>query len=145
MRKAFALLFTAVMLSACVYVLTQGFAIDRIDQQTLSVRTDLNTNRQRERKQQVEYDQAAAELPENQKKLGEIKPLAEATKATETDLRAQRKQLRADVADLKTAVQEAEKEAESAEQAWTSAEERLSMLRKEGEALLGTSEGEDQP
>ena len=144
MKRAFALLFTAVMLGVCAYALMQGIAIDRIDQQTVSVRTDLETNRQREKKQQVEYDRAAAQLPENQSKLDEIKPQAEAAKAVETDLRAQRKELRAQVADLKTAAEAAEAEADSVEQACTSALERLASLKAEAQALLGTAE-EGQP
>ena len=145
MRKAFALLFTALMLVICGYLVAQGFAIDRLDQQTASVQTDLNTNRQRERKQQVEYDRAAAQLPENQQKLSEIKPEAEAAKATETDLRAQRKQLRGEVADLKTAVESAEAEAEQAEKERVNAEEEFGALRIEAEKLLGTGGEEDRP
>ena len=145
MTKTFALFFTVVMLAICGYVLAQGFSVDRLDQQIVHERTDLNTNRQRERKQQVEYDRAAAELPENQKRLAEIKPEAEAAKATETELRSQRKQLRGEVADLKTAVESAEADAIQAEQHLQDAEEQYGILRTEAEALLEMKEGGGQP
>ena len=145
MNRIIALCFTAVMLAVCVYVVGQGLAVDRLDYEIREMRTDLSTNRQRERKQQVEYDQAAALLPENEARLAQVKPEAEAAKASETNLRAQRKTLRAEVAELKTAAEAAEAEAETAAQQLAESGAAYELIRTQAETLLRPAEGEVQP
>ena len=136
MKKALALCFTVLMLAVCAYVVMQSLAIDRLDYEIREMRTELNTNRQRERKQQVEYDQAAEQLPGNQARLAEIKPDAETLKASETELRARRKTLRSEVDTLQAETDAAEIEAGKAEQQLTESREACAALETEAWTLL---------
>ena len=58
------------------------------------VARSVETSHGRERKQQAEYDEAAAELPLTQAELKKVQPEAEAAKKTLDDLKAERKRLR---------------------------------------------------
>ncbi len=145
MRRTVTVLFILVMLGVCGYVVMHGLAMEDLAFQIRERSTDLNTNRQRERKQQVEYDQAAALLPENEARLAEIQPKADAAKATETDLRAQRKQLRAEVADLKAQVETAEGGAGEAEGLAEEARSQYSRTVERAEGLLQSLGKEDAP
>lgn len=70
----------------------------------------LDTSRQREIKQQLEYDEVAAALPALQAELAAAQPLADEAKAAENVLRDQRKQLRQDNAALESGIAEAKSE-----------------------------------
>lgn len=61
----------------------------------------LDTSRQREKKQQYEYDQVVEALPLARDELARLQPQADAAKAEEKLLREQRKALRAEIAELK--------------------------------------------
>lgn len=96
----FKAVFVAVMFFTCAvlcwYASSQYELRFRIADLTLS----LDTSRQREVKQQYEYDQVVAQLPLTQAEVAEMEPLATAAQAAEAELRAQRKALRAENAAL---------------------------------------------
>lgn len=107
MPRWFTGLFVCVMLCA---VLVAGWcAVDRVlvDFQLEDTAGMLDTSRQREDKQQYEYDQAAEELPIVRAELAELAPKADAVKTEEADLRAQRKSLRADAKQLQADLDDA--------------------------------------
>lgn len=115
-------------------------------------RTDLalslNTSRQREAKQQHEYDQVVQQLPQVQAQLEEIQPLAAAAKEKETELRALRKQLRSANADLadQLAARQAELDALLVQEAQLQQERdalaaREQALREALEALTSSRPG----
>lgn len=104
----FRVLFVTVMLLFCAAL--AFFAADqvrlkaRIDDLTLS----LETSRGREARQNHEYDEAVAALPEAKADLERVQPLAEAAKAEEAALRQQRKDVRAEIAALERQIAEAQ-------------------------------------
>ena len=103
-------LFVAAMLIVCV--LLALFAVDQvrlraqIDDLTLS----LETSRGREARQNHEYDEVVAALPEARAELERVAPLAEAAKAEENELRQQRKDIRAENAALQEQIDAAQTE-----------------------------------
>lgn len=96
----FRVLFIVVMLLLCAllcwYAPTQVALHFQLDDVTLS----LETSRQREAKQQYEYDAVVDELPRVQQQLVTLTPQTEAAQAKEAELRARRKELRAANAEL---------------------------------------------
>lgn len=107
-------LFVVVMLGVCGVI-----AFCAVEQVSLRFQVDdltrsLDTSRQRERKQQYEYEQVVADLPATQQELDEAAPLAELALATVTDLKAQRTALREDSAALTEAAAAAQQAAEDA-------------------------------
>lgn len=92
----FRIFFAVVMLGVCAVLAWCACDGDALRFQLTDVAGMLDTSRQRELKQQYEYDQAAAALPEVMAQVAELAPQADAAKAAEAELRAQRKQLRAD-------------------------------------------------
>ena len=101
-------LFVAVMLIVCV--LLAGFSVDRVRLQAQidDVTLSLETSRGREARQNHEYDEAVAALPQVQAELERVAPLAEAAKAEEQQLRQQRKELRAEIASLQEQIDAAQ-------------------------------------
>ena len=59
------------------------------------VQVSLDTSRQREVKQQYEYDQVISELPVARDELSRLQPLADSARAEVTELKSRRKELRA--------------------------------------------------
>lgn len=92
--------FIAVMFFTCAVVCWYAASQYELRFQIADLTLSLDTSRQREVKQQYEYDQVVAELPIVQAQVAQMEPLAAAALATETDLRAQRKALRAENAAL---------------------------------------------
>ena len=96
----FKAVFVTVMFLTCAvlawFATSQYTLRFQVDDLTLS----LDTSRQREVKQQYEYNQVSAELPLVLAQVEAMEPLAAAAVATETDLRAQRKALRSENAAL---------------------------------------------
>ncbi len=105
----------------------------------------LDTSRQRERKQQFEYDEAAAALPEAQALLAELAPQAEAARAQEKALREQRKALRADAAALAEHLTEAQAARDSAQARLASLTAEVEALRETREILLAQLEALQGP
>ena len=68
----------------------------------------LDTSRQREARQEYEYDAAAQALPQVQAELAETLPLTEAAQAREQDLRDERKAQRTLAADLADQLEQAQ-------------------------------------
>ena len=71
----------------------------------------LDTSRQREAKQQYEYDAAAQALPQARAELEETLPLTQAAQAREQALRDERKALRTQSADLADQLEQAQADA----------------------------------
>ena len=145
MKRLLITLFIVVMLGVCGYTVMHSLAMESLAFQKESANTDLGINRQRERKQQVEYDQAAALLPENEARVADIQPKADAAKAQETELRALRKQLRTEVAELETQAEEAETRAEEAESQASAAQTDYLQAVERAQALLQSQGEEDVP
>lgn len=97
----FRALLVLVLLSLCVETCWYTITVQQLTITRQELSTKLETSRQRERKQQVEYDQVAQALPEAQAQLAELQPQADAAKAQEQLLREQRKALREEIAALK--------------------------------------------
>ena len=124
----FRAVFVTVMLALCIVACWYCLSVTSLKAQRTELEMMLDTSRQREVKQQVEYDAVSAELPQVQEELAAIQPEADAAKAIETDLRSQRKQLRSEVAATTAVV----------EQLRTVNEELWALWRKTSEILLLT-------
>lgn len=127
MPRWFQMLFVAAMLCVAAVLALCAVSSHSLRLQIEDVSSSLDFSRQREYKQQYEYDQAAAAIPQVRAQIDETAPLAAAAKETETALRARRKQLRSENADLADAL--------------TQAQTRLIELRAQADALaqaLGT-------
>lgn len=96
----FRAVFVTVMFLTCAVLAWYAVSQYELRFQVADLTLSLDTSRQREAKQQYEYDQVVAQLPVVRAQVAELEPLAAAAVATETDLRAQRKALRAENASL---------------------------------------------
>ena len=96
----FRTVFITVMLLTCAFLCWYAAAQYELRFQIADLTLSLDTSRQREVKQQYEYDQVSAQLPIVQAQVAELEPQAAEAKAIETELRAQRKALRAENAEL---------------------------------------------
>ncbi|MBQ8313773.1 MAG: hypothetical protein IJX84_11305 [Clostridia bacterium] len=92
--------FVTVMFLTCAVLAWFAASQYELRFQVADLTLSLDTSRQREVKQQYEYNQVAAELPVVLAQVAEMEPLAAAAVVTETDLRAQRKALRGENAAL---------------------------------------------
>lgn len=99
----FTALFVCIMLTVCGIIAWQAPMQYALYEEMEDLSLKLDTSRQRERKQQVEYDAAASALPQAMATLAALQPQANAAQAQESELRQQRKQLRAEVATLEEA------------------------------------------
>lgn len=89
-------LFTVVML-VCVLFLTWYLpAVGRRHFLLDDVRESLKTSQGRERKQQYEYDETVAAIPETEAELERILPLSEAAKQEVKALKKERRELKAE-------------------------------------------------
>lgn len=96
----FRAVFVAVMFFTCGVLCWYAASQYELRFQIADLTLSLDTSRQREVKQQYEYDQVVAQLPLTQAEVAKQEPLAAAAQATEKELRAQRKALRAENAEL---------------------------------------------
>lgn len=97
-RAAFVAVMLALVAELIWFVPQQVELRFQIDDAALS----LDTSRQREAKQQYEYDQVATQLPLTLAELEATQPLADAAEAREQTLRTQRKTLRSQKTSLQT-------------------------------------------
>lgn len=106
----FRALFVAAMLLMCAAL--AFFAVDqvRLRAEIADLTISLETSRGREARQNHEYDEVVAALPEAKAALERAQPLAEAAKAQETELRQQRKDIRAENAALEEQIAAAQAE-----------------------------------
>ncbi len=87
-------IFTAVMLIFCLGLAGWTVLRTRTDFQLEDLTRSLETSRGRERKQQQEYDEAAAQLPLVLEELAAAEPKAEKAKAEVKELKQERNRLR---------------------------------------------------
>lgn len=104
----FRALFVMVMLAVCGVVAFCAVEQVQLRFQVEDVTRSLDTSRQRERKQQYEYDQVTADLPAAQAELARIQPQADGALAAVAALKAQRASLREESAALVLEVEEAQ-------------------------------------
>ena len=95
-----------------VYVPAMAWRQFQLDDTALS----LETSQGRERKQQYEYDEVTAALPETRAKLAEVQPLADEAAAKVAELKARRKELRAEKKELEAALEAQNAPAENREE-----------------------------
>ena len=110
-RSFLPVLFAVVMLFCVLFVICYLPAVSSLRFRLEDAEKSLETSRGRERKQQYEYDEAVAAIPEVQAELDRIIPLNEQAKQELQDLKAERKRLREEKKELeKQAKQAAEQE-----------------------------------
>ena len=115
-RSFLPVLFAVVMLVCVLFVICYLPAVNSLRFRLEDVEKSLETSRGRERKQQYEYDEAVAAIPEVQAELDRIIPLNDQAKQELQDLKAERKRLREEKKELeKQTMQAAEQEVNSDE------------------------------
>jgi len=87
-------LFCLLMLLFCATLAALTVLRAQTDFQLEDVARSLETSRGRERKQQAEYEEAAAELPRVREELAKVQPLADAAEQEAAELKEKRKALR---------------------------------------------------
>lgn len=100
----FRILFCLIMLCLCAVLAYTAVARETLLFQIQDLSLSLETSRQRETKQQYEYNQVVEALPKLQAELAEVAPKAETAAATVDELKATRKALRADNKALEEAI-----------------------------------------
>lgn len=96
----FAALFVTVMLAVCAVVAFCTVEQYNLRFEVADLTLSLDTSRQRERKQEYEYNEVVAALPLVQAELNATQPLADEAVAKVDELKARRKALRAENAEL---------------------------------------------
>ena len=99
-HRFFPAFFTVVMLIAVLFLAWYIPAVCERGFQLEDVRKSLETSQGRERKQQYEYDETVAAIPEAEAELARIAPLAEAAQKEVKELKKERKQLRKEKKEL---------------------------------------------
>lgn len=99
-------LLVPVLLVLCVETCWYCITTQQLNAANADLAAKLETSRQRERKQQYEYDEVCKALPEVQAQLAVIQPQADEAKAREQELRDTRKALRQEIAALKQQLEE---------------------------------------
>lgn len=113
----FRALFIAVMFITCGVVCWYAASQYTLAFQIADLSLSLDTSRQREVKQQYEYNQAAAQLPQVLAQVEAMEPQASQAQAREAELRARRKELRAQVAQLEEQLQALQTQVDALRQA----------------------------
>jgi len=124
----FRAVFVTVMLITCATLCWYAASQYQLRFQVADLSLSLDTSRQREAKQQYEYNQVVAELPLVEAQVAQLEPQAAAAQAIEKELRAQRKALRAENAELS-------KQLEALQAEVANLREEEQRLRNEVEAL----------
>lgn len=96
-------LFSIVMLICVLFVAWYLPSVGNLRFRLEDVRKSLETSQGRERKQQHEYDDTVAAIPETEAELEQILPLTEAAKEEVKALKEERKQLRKEKKELESA------------------------------------------
>lgn len=104
----FRALLVLVLLMLCVETCWYAITMQQLTATQMELSAQLETSRQRERKQQYEYDVVCKALPQAREELALIQPQADAAKAHEQELRDTRKALRQEIAALKKQLEEAQ-------------------------------------
>ena len=95
-------LFTVVMLVFVFFIAWYLPSSGHLRFRLEDIQKSLETSQGRERKQQHEYDEVVAAIPEIQAELDRILPLSEAAKQEVKDLKTERKKLRQEKKDLES-------------------------------------------
>lgn len=98
--SVFPLVFTVIMLICVLFIAWYLPASGARQFQLEDVQKSLETSQGRERKQQHEYDETVAAIPEVQAELDRVLPLSESAAQEVQDLKAERKSLRQEKKDL---------------------------------------------
>ena len=93
-------LFTVIMLVCVLFVIWYIPSVSARRFQLEDVQKSLETSRGRERKQQAEYEETVAALPEAEAELESLKPQMEAAQEEVKNLKAERKKLRKEKKEL---------------------------------------------
>lgn len=94
------ILFTVIMLVCVLFVIWYIPSVSARRFQLEDVQKSLETSRGRERKQQAEYEETVAALPEAEAELESLKPQMEAAQEEVKNLKAERKKLREEKKEL---------------------------------------------
>lgn len=133
-------IFVAMMFFTCAVLCWYAAEQYELRFQIADLSLSLDTSRQREVKQQYEYDQVVAQLPLVQAEVAKQEPLAAAAQATETDLRAQRKAIRAENAALTEQTQALQAETALLQEELAALEAEVEALRQREQMLLDVVE-----
>ena len=95
-------LFTVIMLVFVFFIAWYLPSSGQLRFRLEDIQKSLETSQGRERKQQHEYDEVVAAIPEIQEELDRMLPLSEAAKQEVKDLKAERKKLRQEKKDLES-------------------------------------------
>ena len=101
-RPFLPVLFSLLMLVCVLFLIWYLPAIGERRFRLEDVRKSLETSQGRERKQQYEYDETIAAIPEAEAELARIAPLAEAAQKEVKELKQERKQLRKEKKELES-------------------------------------------
>lgn len=99
-RSFLPVLFSLLMLFCVVFLIWYLPSIGERRFRLEDVRKSLETSQGRERKQQYEYDETVAAIPQTEAELERIVPLAEAAQKEVRELKKERKQLRKEKKEL---------------------------------------------
>ena len=100
-RKSFLpVLFSLLMLICVLFIVWYLPSVGNLRFRLEDVQKSLKTSQGRERKQQHEYDETVAAIPETEAELERIRPLAEAAKGEVKALKDERKKLRQEKKEL---------------------------------------------
>lgn len=130
--------FVAVMFFTCAVLCWYASSQYDLRFQIADLTLSLDTSRQREVKQQYEYDQVVAELPLVRAQVAEMEPLAAAAQAVEADLRTQRKALRTQNADLAKQLEAVQAETQQLLLQRDALQAEVDALRQQEQELLET-------
>jgi len=93
-RSVFPVVFSLIMLICVLFLIWYLPAVSERRFQLEDIQKSLETSQGRERKQQHEYEETVAAIPEVQAELDRVLPLAEAAQQEVKSLKAERKTLR---------------------------------------------------
>ena len=99
-RSAFSLLFALIMFICVLFLVWYLPAVQDLQFRVNDVQKSLETSQGRERKQQHEYDETVAALPEVNAELDRLLPLCEAAEEEVRALKDERSRLREELAAL---------------------------------------------
>jgi len=134
-QRAFSWCFVVAMLAFCFFMAWSVWETASLRFQAQDTQLSLDTSRQRELKQQYEYDQVAAAIPETEAQLALVQPQTDAQTTLVAQLKAQRKELRAQKEALQAQLTAAQEEQTAIEAALLAAQAERDALQAEVDAL----------
>ncbi len=133
-------IFIGGMLAFCLFLAWHTWTVYDLRFQVQDLAVTLETNSQRVLKQQYEYDQTAAAIPQVQAELALVQPEADAGTQAVAELKEERKALRARRNDLALELEAAQAANEAAQESLKQAETERQTLADEVEALRQEAE-----